>query len=136
MPDETGAEWATVATESFEFSVIPWAGRSYADWLRAWSRPHPGDPRGLVQMPQQVYVAFQKRVLGQRMSRKTAEGLGYPRVPGERELDRIRRELHDALGRCDWDQAHDLDGELRSLQERVAVTRLTALRPAAIGARG
>ena len=41
----------------------------------------------------------------------------------------MRKELHEALGRCDWDKAHDLDAELRELQERVAATRVSALRP-------
>jgi hypothetical protein len=98
--------------------------------VRAWSRPHPGDPRGLVQLPQQMYTAFQQRVPGQRLTKKQAEELGYPGVPGERELDAVRRELHEALGRCDWEQAHDLDMRLRELQDRVAEMRMTALRPA------
>ena len=133
MDDESaaGAGWATVAKETFEFSIIPWTGRPYASWVRAWSRPHPGDPRGLTQVPEQIYKAFQQRTPGERMSRKTAEGLGYPRVPGEQELDRVRRELHDALGRGDWEQAHDLDSQLRDLQERVAALRVSVLRPRA-----
>jgi hypothetical protein len=49
-------------------------------------------------------------------------------VPGEQELARVRRELHEALARCDWDRAHDLDAELRDLQERVSAMRVTALR--------
>jgi hypothetical protein len=131
----TGAGWATVARETFEFSVIPWVGRPYANWMRAWSRPHPGDPRGLVQLPDRMYKAFQQRTTGQRLSRKTAEALGYPGVPGEQELERVRRELHDALGRSDWDEAHDLDIQLRDLQERVAAMRITALTTrAAVGA--
>ena len=136
MSEQTGADWATVARETFEFSVIPWAGRPYADWVRAWSRPHPGDPRGLMQLPQEVYATFQQRVPGQRMSSKTAAALGYPRVPGESDLERVRKELHEALGRCDWEEAHDLDEELRSLQVRVAATRVTALRRVPIGAHG
>jgi hypothetical protein len=44
-------------------------------------------------------------------------------------LARVRKELHEALGRCDWDRAHDLDAELRVLQERVAAMRVSALRP-------
>jgi hypothetical protein len=126
--------WATVARESFEHSVIPWAGRPYAEWVRAWSRPHPGDAKGLVQLPVDVYTAFQQRTPGLRLSRKSAESLGYPSVPGEAELDRVRRELKAALGRSDWDQAHDLDSELRDLQERVAAMRLMALKPRALGA--
>ena len=38
-------------------------------------------------------------------------------------------ELHDALGRGDWDRAHDLDEQLRDLQDRVAAMRVTALKP-------
>src|SRR5437016_1552468 len=94
----SGSGWATVARETFEFSVIPWAGRPYAEWARAWSRPHAGDARGLVQLPEAIYTAFQQRTHGERMSRKTAEGLGFPRVPGEHELERVRKQLHDALG--------------------------------------
>ncbi len=131
MHDEsaTGTVWATVATETFEFSVIPWVGRPYASWARAWARPHPGDPRGLVQLPEAIYKAFQQGTPGGRMWTKTAESLGYPRVPGERELERVRRDLHDALGRGDWEQAHDLDLQLRELQERVAATRVSILKP-------
>jgi hypothetical protein len=130
----SGATWATMATETFEHNVVPWAGRGYAEWVRAWARPHPRDARGMVQLPDDIYRAFQHRVPGERLSRKTAQALGYPGVPGEQELERVRKQLHEALGRGDWDQAHDLDGELRDLQERVAAMRLTALKPrAALG---
>ena len=128
------AEWASIARESFEYNLVPWAGRKYAEWLRAWSRPHPGDPRGLIQVPADVYRAFQQRTPGQRVSQKTIVALGYPSVPGERELETARKELHDALGRGDWERAHDLDERLRDLQERVAVTRTTALKQRAQGA--
>ena len=130
----TDSAWATVAYETFEHGVIPWAGRPYAEWVRAWSRPHPADARGLMQLPAEVYEAFQQRTPGVRLSRLTANDLGYPSVPGERDLERVRRELKAALGRCDWDEAHDLDGELRALQERVAALRVTALKPRALGA--
>jgi hypothetical protein len=125
---DAGADWGTLARESFEYSVIPWAGRPYASWIRAWSRPDTRDPNGLMQLPPQIYDAFQKRGSGQRLSRKEAERLGYPRVPGEQELARVRQELHEALLRCDWDHAHDLDAQLRDLQERVAETRMAVLR--------
>ena len=117
-----------MAHETFEFGVVPWAGRPYAGWVRAWARPHPGDPRGLVQVPEDIYEAFQQRTPGQRLSRRGAEDLGYPSVPGERELAGIRKELHEALLRCDWEQAHDLDSRLRDMQERVAAMRVTALK--------
>jgi hypothetical protein len=118
-----------MARETFDHSVVPWAGRPYAAWVRAWARDHPGDPRGLVQLPTDVYRAFQQRVPGQRLSRSGASELGYPRVPGEQELATVRQELHEALGRCDWEQAHDLDSRLRELQERVAAQRVRALKP-------
>jgi hypothetical protein len=76
-----------------------------------------------------MFEIFQQRFHGQRLSRRSANALGYPGVPGERELDDVRKELHEALGRCDWEQAHDLDARLRDLQERVAQMRTTALRP-------
>jgi hypothetical protein len=126
---DSDGEYATVARETFQYSIIPWVGRKYEEWIRAWSRPHPLDPRGLVQVPESIYRAFQQRAPGQRLSPREAAALGYPRVPGERELARVRQELHEALGRCDWERAHDLDAELRELQNRVAATRLTALRP-------
>jgi hypothetical protein len=129
MADTDLGSWATVARETLEFSLVPWAGRRYVEWVRAWSRPHPGDPRGLVQLPQAMYEAFQKRTAGTRLGRDVADALGYPGVPGERELDEVRRELHEALGRSDWAHAHDLDGRLRDLQDRVALMRTTALRP-------
>jgi hypothetical protein len=128
MPEDSAAEWATIARETFDFIVVPWAGRKYAEWVRTWSRKHALDPTGLVQMPAPIYQAFQQRAPGERLTRQQAEALGYPRVPGEQELDRVRKELHDALGRSDWERAHDLDAELRELQERVAATRVTALR--------
>jgi hypothetical protein len=122
------AELATVALETFEHGIVPWAGRKYEEWVRAWSRPHPRDPRGLVQLPTSIYRAFQQRTPGQRLAREQAQVLGYPSVPGEQELARVRKELHEALARCDWDRAHDLDAKLRDLQERVAAVRVTALR--------
>ena len=125
---DDSAEWASIARESFEYNLVPWAGRKYAEWLRAWSRPHPGDPRGLVQVPADVYRAFQQRTPGQRVSPQTIMGLGYPSVPGERELERVRKEHHDALLHADWDKAHDLDERLRELQDRVAAMRVTALK--------
>src|SRR5262245_59371633 len=120
--------WTTVARETLDYNVVPWAGRRYAPWVRAWARPLALDPTGQVELPQAMYEAFKERVLGQRLSRRTARELGYPGVPGERELDDVRRELHDALGRGDWERAHDLDARLRDLQERVAQMRATALR--------
>ena len=76
------AEWATIAFETFEHGVVPWAGRPYAPWVRKWSRPHPGDPRGLTQVPEKIYRAFQDRTPGQRLSLQAAERLGYPGHPG------------------------------------------------------
>jgi hypothetical protein len=125
---DSDSELATIARETFEYGVIMWSGRKYEEWMRAWARPHPLD-RGLVQLPQNIYTAFQQRAPGERLSAKQAEALGYPRVPGEQDLARVRKELHEALGRCDWDRAHDLDAELRDLQIRVAAMRVTALRP-------
>jgi hypothetical protein len=125
---DNGAGWATMASETFEHSVVPWASRTYVEWVRAWARPHPGDPRGLVQVPEAIYRAFQRRTPGERLSRKDAQRLGYPSVPGEQDLERVRKELHDALGRGDWDRAHDLDEQLRDLQDRVAAMRVTALK--------
>jgi len=125
---ESESDLATVARETFEYGIITWAGRKYEEWVRAWAGPHPVDARGLVQLPAEIYQAFQQRVPGQRLSSKEAAALGYPRVPGEHELARVRKELHEALGRCDWDRAHDLDAELRDLEIRVAATRVTALR--------
>jgi hypothetical protein len=130
MHDSTDSvELATIARETFEYSIVPWAGRKYEEWVRAWGRKHPRDPNGLVQLPAEMYHAFQSRTPGQRLTHRQAEALGYPRVPGEQELARVRKELHEALGRCDWDRAHDLDAELRVLQERVAAMRVSALRP-------
>ena len=126
--EQSGPEFATVARETLEYSIVPWAGRKYEEWVRAWSRKHPRDPRGLVQVPTSIYRAFQQRTPGQRLTRKEAEALGHPSVPGEQELARVRKELHEALGRCDWDRAHDLDAQLRELQDRVAAMRVTALR--------
>jgi hypothetical protein len=120
---------ATIARETFEYGVVTWAGRKYEEWVRAWARPHPLDPRGLVQLPEPMYQAYQQHVPGQRLNTKQAQALGYPNVPGEQDLARVRKELHDALGRCDWDRARDLDAELRELQTRVAAERLTALTP-------
>src|SRR5205807_549228 len=128
-PDSAEAELATIARETLEHGVIPWAGRKYEEWIRAWARRHPRDPQGLVQLPQPIWAAFQQRTPGQRLTKEEAARLGYPRVPGEAELARVRKELHDALGRCDWEQAHDLDAQLRDLQERVAAVRVSALRP-------
>jgi hypothetical protein len=131
MPETDLGNWATVARETFEHNVVPWAGRRYAEWARAWSRPLPGDPVGQMQLPRAMYEAFLQRSPGQRLAKDVASQLGYPGVPGERELDDVRRELHEALGRCDWERAHDLDAQLRDLLERVSNMRATALRPTA-----
>src|SRR5918998_5808139 len=114
-----GNALATVARETFEYSIVPWVGRKFERWVRGWARTHPTDPVGLVQLPEPIYRAFQSRTPGERLSRKQAEALGWPHVSGEEELDRVRRDLHEALGRCDWDRAHDLDEQLRSLIEQV-----------------
>src|SRR6266851_6528958 len=118
------AELATLARETFEYSIVPWAGRTYEQWVRAWSRLHPCDPRGLVQVPESIFHAFQQRTPGQRLTKAQAIALGYPSVPGEQDVVRLRKELHEALARSDWDRAHHLDAELRELQERVATMRV------------
>src|SRR4051794_5922461 len=99
MQGTTLGNWGSLAGGSFEHGIVPWAGRKYASWIRAWARPHAND-RGLVQVPELVARAFQQRVPGQRLTRGQAELLGYPGVPGEGELERVRSELHEALGRC------------------------------------
>src|ERR671935_89749 len=65
-------ELVTVARETFEYSVVPWAGRKYEEWVRAWARRHPRDPRGLVQLPEPIYRAFQERTPGQRLTSQQA----------------------------------------------------------------
>ncbi len=82
QPAEAGEQhWATIAHETFEYGVVPWAGRPYAQWVRTWSREHPRDPRGLTQVPEKIYSAFQQRTPGQRLTRQGAERLGYPSGP-------------------------------------------------------
>jgi hypothetical protein len=81
---DTAGSMASMARETFEHGVVPWSGRAYADWVRAWSGAYPGDPRGMVQLPADIYKAYQQRTPGQRLSRQTAEQLGYPNVPGGR----------------------------------------------------
>jgi hypothetical protein len=108
-----------VARETYEYSMVPWVGRKHASWLGGWMRAHPTDPRGLVLVPEAIYKLFQQRSFGQQISRSQLEQLGYPRVPGEDELSRVRRELHQALAHCEWDRARDLDRRLRELQEQV-----------------
>ena len=129
MQDSSDAnELASVARETFEYGMVPWVGRKHEGWLRTWALKHPRDPVGLVQVPAPVYRAFQQRMPGQRLTRQEAEALGYPKVPGEQDLVRVRKELHDALGRGDWDRARELDDDLRVRQERVAEIRLLALK--------
>jgi hypothetical protein len=82
---ETAGDMASMARETFEHGVVPWSGRAYADWVRAWSAPYPGDPRGMVQIPEHIYQAFLQRTPGERLTRRTAEQLGYPKVPGGRK---------------------------------------------------
>lgn len=79
--NEDGAELATVARETFEYNIVPWAGRKYEAWVRSWARAHPRDPTGQVQVAQPIYGAFQKRTPGQRLTHDQAEALGYPRAP-------------------------------------------------------
>ena len=42
----TGAGMASMARETFEHGVVPWSGRAYAEWVRAWSAAH--QPSGAV----------------------------------------------------------------------------------------
>jgi hypothetical protein len=126
MEDTEQGTQATIADVTFEHNLVPWAGRKYEPWLRGWARRHPVDPVGLVQVPESIYKAFQSRTPGERLGRRQATELGYPHVPGEQELEKVRRELHEALGRCDWDRAHDLDQELRALTDQVAARRVTS----------
>ena len=118
-------QWAPVARETFEYSMVPWVGRQYVGWLRGWTRPHSVDP-GLVLVPEPLYRAFQQRTVGQPITRAQLQALGYPRVTGEDELSEVRRSLHQALQHCQWDRARDLDRRLRELQEQVS-DRHTAL---------
>jgi hypothetical protein len=82
MQQSESGEWATIAHETFEHGVVPWAGRPYAEWVRTWSRALPADPRGQTQVPEKIYRAFQHRTPGVRLTLTTARGLGYPGDPG------------------------------------------------------
>ena len=82
MQQPESGEWATIAHETFEFGVVPWAGRPFANWVRTWSRAFPGEPRGQSQGPEKIYSAFLHRTPGQRLTLRTAQGLGYPGDPG------------------------------------------------------
>jgi len=90
---DSDGDLATVARETFEYGIVTWAGRNYEEWVRAWARPPPLDPRGLVQVPPIIYDAFKQRAPGQRLNSKQAAALGYR----ERRLDRCHRRHHKAL---------------------------------------
>jgi hypothetical protein len=93
--------WVAVARETFEYNMVPWMGRQYEPWLRAWARPHPVDLRGQVLVPERIYRAFKEgHVPFQRVNAQQLAAAGYPEVPGERELDLARRELRQAVLRA------------------------------------
>jgi hypothetical protein len=75
--------WVPVARETFEYNMIPWVGRRHAPWLRAWARPHPVDPRGLVLVPERIYRVFSQRALMEPVTRQQLAAMGYPRLPAE-----------------------------------------------------
>jgi hypothetical protein len=116
--------WEAVARETFEYNMVPWMGLQYEPWLRAWARPHPGDPRGQVLVPERLYQVFKTgHVPFQRVTPQQLAAAGYPEVPGERELEIVRQELRQALLRGEWLRIPSLHAEIEELEEQVAATR-------------
>ena len=80
MTDTAGANgWTGVARETFERSIVPWVGRKYEGWLRAWARPHPVDP-GQMLVPERVYRVSRSRGAVQPLSRWQLDAVGYPEL--------------------------------------------------------
>jgi hypothetical protein len=116
--------WVAVARETFEYNMVPWMGRHYEPWLRAWARPHPVDLRGQVLVPERLYRVFKNgHVPFQPVTPQQLAAAGYPAVPGERELELARRELRQAAMRGEWQRIPSLHAEIEELEERVAATR-------------
>jgi hypothetical protein len=116
--------WVAVARETFEYNMLPWMGRQYEPWLRAWARPHPLDPHRQVLVPERLYGVFKNgHVPFQRVTPQQLAAAGYPEVPGERELEFARRELRQAVLRGEWQCIPSLHSEIEELEEQVAATR-------------
>jgi hypothetical protein len=72
--------WVAVARETFERSMLPWMGRKYEPWLRAWARPHPVDP-GQVLVADSVYRVYAARPALEPLAQWQLKAMGYPRLP-------------------------------------------------------
>ena len=80
--------WVRVARETFERSMVPWVGRKYEPWLRAWARPHPVDP-GQVLIPGQVYRVYAAHRLTEPATRWQLDEMGYPALPPSGHADPV-----------------------------------------------
>ena len=75
-----GQERVAVARETFEHGMLPWVGRMYESWLRAWARPHPADP-GQILVPERVNRVYAAHILRNPVTREELEAMGYPERP-------------------------------------------------------
>jgi hypothetical protein len=121
---DTATGWVAVARETFEYNMVPWMGRQYEPWLRAWARPHPVDPHGQLLLPERLYRVFKNgHVPFQRVTPQQVAAAGYPEVPGERELEFARHELRQAVARGEWQRISSIHAEIEELEKQVAATR-------------
>ena len=79
-----GDNWVGVARETFECGMVPWVGRKYEGWLRAWARPHPVDP-GQILVPERVSRVYNNHLFREPVTRQELEAMGYPRTPPAEE---------------------------------------------------
>ncbi|MFN8525892.1 MAG: hypothetical protein U0821_22560 [Chloroflexota bacterium] len=77
---ENTTTWVGVAKETFERSMLPWVGRYRADWLAAWSKPHPADP-GQVLVSEHIHSVYQARATLEPISQAQLKQMGYPKKP-------------------------------------------------------
>ena len=80
MAQNAPQEWVPVSRETFEAGLLPWVGRKYEGWLRAWARQHPVD-RGQVLIPERVQRVYAAHILRNPVTRDELKAMGYPDRP-------------------------------------------------------
>ena len=81
MINRIPAGWVAIARDTFEYSMRPWVGRRYEEWLRDSRWAHPVDPRGQVLVPSRIYDVFKKRRHCTPATAKELAAAGYPKLP-------------------------------------------------------
>ena len=90
----------------------------------ACAREHPVDPRGQVLIPERIYRALTNgHHVGERVSQRQLQQMGYPRLPSEDELVEARQALRTALMQGAFDLVPALASRVQVLEEQIAETK-------------